>query len=275
MVIRNVLSATVGSRSTRRTASAEIDRRAVERTATGSRRARVTSRVMRGGLPSSTSSGMSTGLRRRAARRSTHQAAVVGGRARRPRYGQRSRVAERRERRAARRARWPARSAPAPRCTRSRSGDMPGLVAGDARAASNARAAAAVVHQLGQRVRQAARADVVDREDRVVARPAPSSDRSPPGSAAASRRCRAAPRRSRGPPATPRRPSTTPRRRRGRSASPGPPSTTSGAPAGIVRLLHVLGADVAEAAGDHDRLVVAAHLAPSPGASTSSSKVRK
>ena len=55
----------------------------------------------------------------------------------------------------------------------------------------------------------------------------------------------------------------------------GPPSTTIGAPARDLALLHVLGADVAEAAGDHDRLVVAAQLRRPSGPGTSSSKVRK
>ena len=55
----------------------------------------------------------------------------------------------------------------------------------------------------------------------------------------------------------------------------GPPSTTIGAPGRDLALLDVLGADVAEAAGEHDRLVVAAHLAARRGPATSSSNVRK
>ena len=76
------------------------------------------------------------------------------------------------------------------------------------------------------------------------------------------RRCRAAPRRSRGPRRSRPPPSTTPRRRPGRSASPGRrarqqrrrPAARSSATCGA--------RDVAEAAGDHDRLVVAAHARP-------------
>ena len=42
---------------------------------------------------------------------------------------------------------------------------------------------------------------------------------------------------------------------------PGPPSWTSSVPIGERLLVRVVGADVADAAGDHDRLVIAAHLA--------------
>ena len=138
---------------------------------------------------------------------------------------------------------------------------MPGSSFGIARSSKRA-PRPAVVHELGQRVGQAARADVVDRERSGCRRRAPSSGRSPPGSGAASRRCRAAPRRSRGPrcdapcasddAAPPPRP----------ISIAGPPSTTSGAPAGISPFWTCAGADVAEAAREHDRLVVAAHLAP-------------
>ena len=55
-------------------------------------------------------------------------------------------------------------------------------------------------------------------------------------------------------------PATTPRRRRGRSASPDRRARRCAAPAGISPFCTCSRADVAEAAGEHDRLVVAAHL---------------
>ncbi len=80
MVMRNVLSATVGSRSTRRTASP----RSIPAVGngTGFAATRVACRVVRGGLPSSTPSGMSTGVAAGPAGASAsldHQLPVVGG----------------------------------------------------------------------------------------------------------------------------------------------------------------------------------------------------
>ena len=97
---------------------------------------------------------------------STHQPAVAGG------------VADDGERAALARAQRlelgealgrdaRARSAPALRCTTARAATCPARRSESARS-SKRRAAPAVVDQLGQRVRQAAGADVVDREDRVV-----------------------------------------------------------------------------------------------------------
>ena len=257
MVIRKVLSATVGRRSTRG------DRLAQRRSRASSqrrprRRARASpSRVIRGGLPSSTSSGMSIG-----------RVARSGGR--------RRRACRRRWRCPARRT-GSARARTAPRSAASALGvdrqhvALLGLVAPDLQR-RHARLVAGDRAQLEARAAPARRAPA--RAARSTGRPrprrgsrrwgcrrpAPSSGRSPPGSAAPSRRCRAAPRRNRGP----RReaPDATD------EAAPPPRPISMRRPAQHddrrarrdLALLHVLGADVAEAARDHDRLVVAAHL---------------
>ena len=137
---------------------------------------------------------------------------------------------------------------------------MPGSSLGIARSSKRA-PRAAVVHQLGQRVRQPAGADVVDRQDRIARRPAPAAvdhllaaaldlgvvalhrgEVEVLGVGAGA-------------------PSTTPRRRPGRSASPGRRARRAACPPAAAASATCARADVAEAAGEHDRLVVAAHLA--------------
>ena len=121
MVIRKVLSATVGSRSTRATASPSSTCARSKRVRLR-RRARDVARIC-GGLPSSTSSGMSIGVFAEV-RVVDAQPAVVGGACRAPRTGSaRARTAPRSARALGRDGR--ARSAPAPRCTRSRAATCP------------------------------------------------------------------------------------------------------------------------------------------------------
>ena len=192
MVIRKLLSATAGRRSRRVNDSAKSARVSRPRACAGSER---TSRRIRGVLPSSTSIGMSTGvwLQQRIA---DLQLAVAGDR-RRPRRTGSAR---------ARRAR---RSVDAARRERQHVALLR-LVAPDFhrrqfrlgarhRAQVDAPAALAVRDRLGQCIRQTARTDVVDQQDRVRRRPSPSSHRSPLARGAGSRDCRAAPRRNPGP----------------------------------------------------------------------------
>ena len=173
---------------------------------------------MRGGLPSSTASGRSIGL---SPSRLVldQQAAVVGGAGRRRRTGS---------------ARAPHSAANvvqpvgrdrqhvallrlvAPQLERR----QPGLVAGDGAQLDDARRARCRGPARAARSRGRPRRRRGSRRSGCRRR-APSSGRSPPGSGAASRRCRAARTRSRDPRATRPTPATTPRRRRGRSASPG------------------------------------------------------
>ncbi len=130
-----------------------------------SRSARRTSRCIRGGLPSSTSSGMSTGRLPKRGSSTTSRSSPRSPR-RRPRRGS----ARARRSRGTRRGARPgsrARSAPAPRSTRSRAGTCPAPRSAPARR-SNVAPHAARVDELGQRVRQPAGADVVDRQDRVA-----------------------------------------------------------------------------------------------------------
>ena len=259
MVMRNVLSATVGSRSTRRTASP----RSIPAVGNGAGFAatRVACRVVRGGLPSRTPSGMSTGRRRGTGRRErvAHHQLPVGGGLSDDRVRAALARAERRERRqpiGGDRQHVALLRLVAPELQRRE----PRLGAGDV-AQGEARAAAAVVHQLGERVREAPGADVVNRQDRVLG----------PLRGAAIDHLLAAPlhlgvvplhrreveilrRGARG-------------ERRGRPAAEadqhGRSAQHHDRRAGReLPLLHLLGAHVAEPARDHDRLVVAAHLAP-------------
>ena len=112
----------------------------------------------------------------------------------------------------------PARSAPAPRCTRSRAATCQAPPTGP-RAGRSVPPTPPPCTSSGKRVGQAAGADVVDRQDRIASRRAASSGRSPPARGAPSRRCRAAPNRNRGRRRSRRSPSTTRHRRPCRSAS--------------------------------------------------------
>ncbi len=152
-----------------------------------------------------------------------------------------------------------ARSAPAPRCTRSRSGAIPGSSRRD-RAQLEGPARTAAVDQLRQRIGQPARADVVDRQDRVRRAQLPAAidhllhrrwiSALPRWTESKSRSAVLVPVAidDAAPPPIP-------------ISMPGPPSWISSAPSAIGCLVHVRGRDVAHAAGDHDRLVVAADLA--------------
>ena len=167
MVMRNVLSATAGSRSTRRTASAEIDVAGGERRRLAVRRvppAASCAAACRAARPAACRPGSRAGPAGRE-RIGHHQLPVVGG------------VADDRVRAALARAERRERGQPiggdgqhvallrlvAPELQRRE----PRLGAGDV-AQREPRAAAAVVHQLGERVREAARADVVNGQDRVL-----------------------------------------------------------------------------------------------------------
>ena len=134
------------------------------------------------------------------------------------------------------------------------------IVAGDLRQVDHA-ADVGVVQQFGNRVRQAAGADVVHDSGSGWPRRARRSGRSLPGSGAPSPGCRAAPRRNRAPRCSA--PEAT-----DEAAPPprpisiaGPPSTTTASPGAQAELRHLLAVDRAEAAGEHDRLVVAARQA--------------
>ena len=98
--------------------------------------ARCTSRVIFGGLPSSTAIGMSTGLI--AEMRVVHGQLAVAGRRRRPPQTGSARARTSPGTLPAAPARSPAHSAPAPRCTRSRFGDMPGSSFGILRSSKRA-----------------------------------------------------------------------------------------------------------------------------------------
>ena len=151
---------------------------------------------------------------------------------------------------------------------------QPGLVAGDRRAGRRARRGRcrAPARAARSRCRPRRRRGSTGSGCRRRAR---RSDRSPPGSGAASRRCHAAPTRSRDPPATMPDASDDAAPPPSPISIAGPPSTTIGRARRDVGLLHVLGADVAEAARHHDRLVVAvasrARAAPRPPSRTSGS----
>ena len=145
------------------------------------RRTRVTSRDILGGLPRITSSGTSTGELRKCASSTTSVPFA-------------SRMSDDRKRAAlafADRGKAleiagcdaRARNAPAPRCTRFRAASCPVPRTGS-RAASNRAADTAAVDQLGQRVRQAAGADIVNRQDRIGVAATASSGRSLPARAA-------------------------------------------------------------------------------------------
>ena len=251
------MSATVGSRSTRRTASSQVDRVASSNGAPGAGDARR--------RRASCAAACRAARQRhvdRACRRSSGSSTQQPCR-------RRSRRPTHRERAALARAQIAANAA-------SRSGAIAehvallrlvapdlqrrhaGLVAGDvaqveARAAVGCRGRARAARSTGRRRRRRGSRRSGCR------RRAPSSDRSPPGSGAPSRRCRAAPTRNRDPPrdapdAERRRRAAAEadqhrRARRARRARR-PPGSRSSATCSR--------ADVAEAAGDHDRLVVAA-----------------
>ena len=124
IVTRNVLSATEGTCSTRYAASL-IDTRC--RSSGGSVRARcATSRIIRGGLPSSTSRSMSTGVVAEVRIRDDES---IAGLIARPTTanGQRSRSQSARKRGEVIRRGSRARSAPALRCTRFRAAPCPAL----------------------------------------------------------------------------------------------------------------------------------------------------
>ena len=160
--MRNVLSATDGARSTRSTASARS--MPSTREAAQARAARATtSRVIRGGLPSSAGRSMSTGLLPNSGSRTSRCRSSVASPT--TAKGQRSRSQISRNR--------PSESGAMARTYRSCAslhqtsrGVMPGSSFGAARRSMRA-APARPVDDLGQRVRQPAGADVVDREDRV------------------------------------------------------------------------------------------------------------
>ena len=271
IVTRNVLSATAGSCSTRYAASSSVDRRRDRAAAACARRAR-TSRVILGGLP------------RMHVERHVDRA-VAEVRVARPRAGlrrsrvpttangQRSRSHIARERGRASPARSRARSAPAPRCTRSRAATCPALRDGTARRSNVPPAPPPCTSSGSAFDRPPAPTSWIDRIGLRVARAA-SSGRSLPARGARSRRCRAAPNRSRGRPAfapvaiDDAAPPPMP------ISMPGPPSWMSSAPAGSGCLCVCVGADVADAARDHDRLVIAAHFARRPPARTCGSSRR-
>ena len=254
IVIRKVLSATAGSRSSALAAPRAASSAAASNPSPPARCASPL-RCMRGGLPSSASIGMST-ARSPNCGSCTTQPPVVGRARRSRRRGSARGGTAPRTRRAAR-PRSRARSAPAPRCTRSRAATC--RARRSARRAGRCARRAAVRDDLGHRVRQAAGADVVDHQDRdcVAQRPAGVDDflraalhlriaalhRGEVELLAARAAAHA----------------TTPRRRRGRSASPDRRARTSRRAAGTTPLLDVHAPDVAEAARDHDRLVIAAH----------------
>ena len=174
IAMRNVLSATAGARSTRSSGLGDGRSPLASNGRQRRRRRARTSRVMRGGLPSSAGRSMSTGVV--AEQRVVHHEPLVVGRRADHRERAALALAERAEARRGDRARWPARSAPAPRCTRPRAASCPALRWAP-RAGRCARRGPTPWASLGQRVRQAAGADVVDREDRVARRRAPSSGR--------------------------------------------------------------------------------------------------
>ena len=163
MVTRNVLSATVGWRRTRRTASARSIPSAVNGGSSGVTRA--TSRVMRGGLPRSAGRSMSTGLLSKSGSRTSRCWSSVASPT--TAKGQRSRSQI-------------ARKTLEPLLRDGEDVALLGLVAphlarGHARLfvgcgpQVDPRPPPGAVGQLRQRVREPARPHVVDGEDRVVA----------------------------------------------------------------------------------------------------------
>ena len=163
IVTRNDLSATVGRPSTRSSASATLAPREIERAARRRHRLRAL-RVMRGGLPSTISSGTSTGGGPPRSSASVSRPSGVARAELRPRRAlacaQRGEVGDALvgDRHHVALLRFVA-----PQLERRQVG-----LAGRNLAQLEARAEAGVVDELGHRVRQAARADVVDRQDRVA-----------------------------------------------------------------------------------------------------------
>ncbi len=256
------MSATVGRRSTRRIASArsisDVENGA---TAAGTWAA---SRVVRGGLPSRTDSGRSMGVSRPAPLASASVTTSWPSAVAWPEHGVRAALAraQRREgRQALRRDRQHVAFLRfvAPQLQRRQAGLRRRDVA-----QREARAAPAVVHQLGQRVRQAPGAHVVDREDRV--------GRSQRGAAvddllAAPLHLGVVPLDRREVQVLGRRARC--QRRRRAAAQPDQHGRAAqhhqrGAGRDLA-LLHQVGTNVAEAARHHDRLVIAADLTPAAG----------
>ena len=162
IVIRKVLSATVGWSSTRRTASARSMPSAENGRRSG--RARFTSRVIRGGLPRRAGGP----CRPACCGRAGPAPRGAGRRWRAPTHGERAALAL-------------AERAEQVEAVRGDREDVallrlvgPDLARGHARLLVrhrpqvDARAAAGAVRELGQRIREAARPDVVDREDGIV-----------------------------------------------------------------------------------------------------------
>ena len=211
---------------------------------------------MRGGLPSSTSSGMSTASAPK--QLVAHAPAVVRRWRCRPRQRAALALAQR-LRRPDCPDEWPAHSAPAIHCTRFASATCPDSSSGTARRSISA-ATIGRRESARQGVGQAASANVVNRQNRVgfAQLPAAVDD-----FLAAAFDFRVATLHrveiqvfgigARGP-------STTQRRRPGRSTGRGRPAG-SAAPSGSSPFVDLAALDIAQAASDHDRFVIAAHLA--------------
>ena len=255
MVTRNVLSATVGARSTRSTASARSTRRARRTAATSRREPRDVARHPRRLAEQRRQVHVD---RRVAEQRVAHlEAAHRLSRRRRRRTG--SARARRGARNRSRRVRRDRQDVPLLRLVAPDLARRHPRLFVRRRAQVDARAAAGAVRDLGQRVRQAARADVVDREDRDCAGPS-AQQRSI--TSCARRWISALPRwtesKSRSavfvpvvideadPPPMP-------------MSMPGPPNWISSEPAGTSALCACSAWMLPDAAGQHDRLVIAAH----------------
>ena len=258
MVMRKVLSATVGRRSTRSKLASSVESAACSKRVARARARARTSRACAAACRAAPSSGMSMGRLPKCAS-STIEQPARRWRCRPPRTG--SARADRAPRSArAPRRRSPARSAPAPRCTRSRAATCRARRWAPCAARSCAPRPASWTSSGSAFERPPAPTSWIETMGFVVAERPAAVDHllaAPlhlgvvalhrgeievlvPSAPAAMDEA-----------APPPRP----------ISIAGPPSTTMAAPGGISRFCTCSRADVAEAAGDHDGLVVAAHLA--------------
>ena len=229
----------VGDRRRAQHARRSPRRRSIPAAANGAEggRSLATSRVMRGGLPSSAGRSMSTGLLPKSGSRTSRCCDL--GRLADHRERAALALADGRKQRAAMRVRSPGRSAPAPRCTTPRAASCPAPRsaprAGRCARRGPSRAPARAARSTGR----PAPTSWIDRIGFVGAERAAAVDdllRAPLDLGVA----RAAPSRSRGRRCWTRSSSTRPTRRPCRSASPGPPIWISSEPGRHVPLVRVL-----------------------------------